>query len=325
MQETAYAFAVAFTRTLENKMLTKADLESLLHMDAPAAAMRLLADKGYGGGELYAPERLEQLLRAEQEHAFEQVRAACPDGAPIGVLLYQNDFQNLKTVLKAVFSGASWEALMVHPCSAEPALLYRCVAENDLDALPAFLREAAREAYDVLVQTGDGQLCEVVLDRAALLAVARAAEGENSPFLRGWAELKCAVANVKIAVRGARAQVPSMVLGRALIPYGPLSAQRLQQAASQGEGAVREALAESGWEEAAHAAEQSAGALEKWCDNQVMAYLRQAKYQAFGFAPILAFLQAKETELQAVRIIVSGLMGGVPEQTVRERLRDGYV
>ena len=56
-----------------------------------------------------------------------------------------------------------------------------------------------------------------------------------------------------------------------------------------------------------------------------MEYIKKAKRKCFGFDPIIAFLIAKEYELQAVRIILSGKLNGVPVNILSERLRDMYV
>ena len=64
---------------------------------------------------------------------------------------------------------------------------------------------------------------------------------------------------------------------------------------------------------------------EKACDDAVTAYLSQAKYIAFGDAPVAAYLAAKENEWTAIRVIMSGRLAGLSKETIRERLREAYV
>jgi V/A-type H+-transporting ATPase subunit C len=45
----------------------------------------------------------------------------------------------------------------------------------------------------------------------------------------------------------------------------------------------------------------------------------------FGDSVLIAFAAAKENEITAARIIMSGRMAGVPTESIRERLRDAYV
>ena len=52
---------------------------------------------------------------------------------------------------------------------------------------------------------------------------------------------------------------------------------------------------------------------------------RSAKYEFFGFAPIAAYYFAKTTEIKTVRIVLSAKLAGVPNDIIRERVRDLYV
>ena len=57
----------------------------------------------------------------------------------------------------------------------------------------------------------------------------------------------------------------------------------------------------------------------------VTAYLAGARYVAFGEAPLIGYLAARETELTNVRVILSGRLAGLDADTIRERLRESYV
>ena len=49
--------------------------------------------------------------------------------------------------------------------------------DKEYDRFPEDMREAAREAYETFLHTRDGQLADIIVDRAALDAI-RAAGGE---------------------------------------------------------------------------------------------------------------------------------------------------
>ena len=49
-----------------------------------------------------------------------------------------------------------------------------------------------------------------------------------------------------------------------------------------------------------------------------------AKYIALGPEPVIAYLMAKETEIKNLRIIFTGKINRLPENTIRERLREAY-
>ena len=45
------------------------------------------------------------------------------------------------------------------------------IKEKDFGKLPANMQHAAEEAYESLLHTRDGQLCDVIIDKAALEAI----------------------------------------------------------------------------------------------------------------------------------------------------------
>ncbi|MBO1722799.1 V-type ATPase subunit, partial [Extibacter sp. GGCC_0201] len=72
---------------------------------------------------------------------------------------------------------------------------------RDWQALPANMRAAAEEAYETFLHTRDGQLCDIIVDRAALEAIYAEGEKAADPVIRAYAESTVAVADIKIAVR----------------------------------------------------------------------------------------------------------------------------
>ena len=63
------------------------------------------------------------------------------------------------------------------------------------------MREAASEAVDTLLHSGDGQLCDVIIDRATMEAILAAGKKSKAAIIRDYAESTVAVANIKVAVQ----------------------------------------------------------------------------------------------------------------------------
>ncbi len=328
MKETRFAFAVAYMRTLENKMLEQSDIDAMLNLSSLGDAMKYLADRSYGSGERTGHEgkkEIDDMLKAELEKSWQEIREACPKGAPIDVLLYQNDFSNLKTIMKAVFGGEEWEHLMMYPCTVEPQLIYKAVSEKDLEEMPVLLQLPAMQAYEVLARTSDGQRAEMILDKAAFATMRATAQKAKNRFLIGWVELWSQLTNMKTALRSARDKKDIHFLQEAFLKTDEIGGDALLAAAAQDEAAVLGVFSEQGYDDAVEAANKSISEFEKWTDNQLMEYVKSAKNACFGFEPLVAYLFGKKSELQAVRIVLYGLLNGVPKNTLKERLRDMYV
>ncbi|MEI3129787.1 MAG: hypothetical protein V8S89_02705 [Oscillospiraceae bacterium] len=60
--------------------------------------------------------------------------------------------------------------------------------EKDYDAFPAALRPVAQEACETLLQTRDGQLCDVIVDRGCLEAICHAGRASDEAIIRDYAE-----------------------------------------------------------------------------------------------------------------------------------------
>ena len=274
MKDTGFVYASAYIRILENKMLGKVDYEAMLSAPSHEEALRYLSAKGW---------------EADMAQIWNEVQEACPESAPLHILLYQNDFHNLKAILKAMFGGAKHEPLMLEPYTVLPDVIHRAAQEGKLESLPEPFRQPAMEAYHILARDNDGQTAEIVLDKTLFAVMREAALQSKNDFLIGWVDLNIMLINTKTALRGG---TQSALLGnRQIMPDAP---------------------------------KESITALELWCDNQLIEYLRQAKRKLFGIEPVFAFLAGKQFELQAVRIILSGLRRGIPTGTLRERLRDVY-
>ena len=63
------------------------------------------------------------------------------------------------------------------------------------------MRAAAQEAHETFLHTGDGQLCDIIVDRACLEVIYKAGQEADASIIRDYAESTVAVADIKIAVR----------------------------------------------------------------------------------------------------------------------------
>ncbi len=328
MKDTDFTYAVAYMRTMENSMLGQGDIDALLNFSSVEDAAKYLMDRSYGSGDKFevdGKKDIDNLLRSELEKTWREVREICPKGAPIDVLLYQNDFQNLKTILKAVFGNTGWEQLMLEPSTVEPREMYLAVSENKFDDLPALVRRPASEAYEVLAKLGDGQKAEIVIDNACFSAMNAIAEKEKNAFLRDWVNLWAVLANLKMMLRAAHAEKDRAFIEGAMLPMRGPDPAPMAEAAAGGVSSVLDWMNNNGYNDAADAAQRSTSEFEKWCDNKLMELIQSVKNNTFGFEPLLAFLYGKRAEIQGVRIVLYGLLNQIPKATIKERLRDMYV
>ena len=64
---------------------------------------------------------------------------------------------------------------------------------------------------------------------------------------------------------------------------------------------------------------------EKLLDNYLMDVAKKGKYAAFSIEPLIGFMIAKEYEIKGIRMMMVGKNNKIPNEVIRERLRDAYV
>ena len=114
-------------------------------------------------------------------------------------------------------------------------------------------------------------------------------------------------------------------LERALAPCDSLNVRELADAAASGAEAVEKYLETTEYREGAGELKESLSAFERWCDNLLIRRIRPQLYNAFGLGPLAAYILARESEIKSVRIVLSGKKNHLPEESIRERVRETYV
>lgn len=323
MKENQYAFAVSSVRVNETRLLTGADVEQLLAAPTAGDVLRILRDRGWGNAE--TGQDSNGLLRAEAEKTWRFLEEIAPAIELFHSLILKNDYHNLKAALKCSLSGTSPNEYFTVPTVYDAEQIGDAIAQRSFEALPAVMQDAAREAYDVLVRTQDGQLADTILDAAALHAMRAVGRKSGNAFIDGLTELICATTNIKTAVRAAKTAKNTDFLERALSECDTLDKAALVNAAIRGTEPLYAYLAATPYEEAVAKLQSSPSAFEKWCDDLIMERLEAAKYQFFGPEPLAAFYLARDAEIKTVRIILSAKQNKVAPEIIRERLRKLYV
>ncbi len=205
MAEKQYTYAVARIRTKELSLLKSAFLEQLLAAKSYAECIQLLSEKGWGDG---TATDAEQILKGEQEKTWALMEELVDDVSVFDVFLYANDYHNLKAAIKMVYLDTERREAFFSHGTVQPETMLKALREQDYSLLPEAMRAPAKEAFDLLLHTRDGQLCDVIVDRAALDAIYAAGKAADHPIIREYAELTVAAADIKIAVRAQKPESP---------------------------------------------------------------------------------------------------------------------
>ena len=307
MKDSELTYAVSYLKTLENKMLTASDFETLIS-GSYDDAIKLLQDKGFGKKDSTDS----SILDDEAEKIWAEAEGVLPDPAVLDILKCKNDFHNLKTILKAFITNMSWENLVLTPSIINPEDIYSAVASNDFSGLPEFLSEVGKNAYGIITKEHDGQKAEIYIDKMAF-SYMKKLSGSNA-FLTEWVDKNILFINILIAMRCHR--LGSISADSAFIETDSDILLDLKTASETGD--FGEILKKVGY---AHEEDNiDIGEFEKWCEKKKSELFEVYKNHFFGIEPIFSFILSKEEEIKKVRIILSCLKNSIPTEIIRKRL-----
>jgi vacuolar-type H+-ATPase subunit C/Vma6 len=324
LSKTKYTYAVARIRALEVSLLTNAVIEQLLACKSAEQALQFLVEKGWGdltAGTLDADE----VLNKEEEKMWQTIREVAPDMHVFDVLSLPKLYHNLKAAIKEVCTEVENKNIFYDDCEIPGEEMFALVQNKEFDKLPGNMSATAREAFDTLLHTRDGQLCDLIIDHATLEAMLEAGKKSGEKIIEEYAQTAVAIADIKIAVRSQKTGKNAEFMKKAMVNCSEINVDQLTQAALAGAEEIAQYLEGTSYREGADALRISPSAFERWCDNKMTDSMRSQKYESFSVGPLLAYLLARQNEIKTVRIILTGKQNEFPDEAIRERIREMYV
>ncbi|MBO7473456.1 MAG: V-type ATPase subunit [Ruminococcus sp.] len=314
MNGTKYADAVGAIRAMENTLLTKNDIDQLINSRSRSEADAVISSRA---GSISATDTLKAV--------WEMLKGYAPGCKELEILLYRNDFHNLKAVLKAVISNRDPSLYYIEPSNVELSVLVDAINNRDYSILPEYMRKTAVEAYELVTNTLDGQLSDSLIDNAALKAMQHSSDECGSEFMQKYSQLNAACADIKTAYRCSLLNKSADFMEIALCGSKELDKEELLKAALGGTESLFGFLESTPYSDAASMLKVSAAKYEKWCDDVLIELAESARMKAFGPEPLAAFYIAKETEIKNIRILTVCKEFGADKATITERMRKLYV
>lgn len=320
--ELEYTYGVARIRALESSLFTDDTITALLQCKTYDDCINFLRDKGWGNG---SPEQtLPEMLSEEKAKVQKILNDLVEDSDAIDILTIKDEFHNLKAAIKQVCTADETKDIYFSHCKLEPEYLQNCIKQGEFSSLPDNMASAAKEATEVLLKTGSGQLCDAIIDRAALEAIREGGNNSENSLIKKYADLQVMIADIKIAVRCATTGKDSQFTKKCLVPCNGISVTDLTVAVENGITGVCDYLESAGLSDAVQALRKSKSVFECWCDNKIIKDIKPEKYNAFSIGPIVAYMIARENEIKTVKIILSGKLNGFDNEFIKERVRVMY-
>ena len=323
MSNTKYTYAVARIRALEVSLFSDAVIEQLLACKTAEQALQLVMEKGWG--DVSVSGGMDAVLKREEEKTWEVIRDVAPDMSVFDVLSYPKLYHNLKAAIKEVCTETQNPGIFYDDCQIPGREMLQIIESREFSRLPGNMSRVAEEAFETLLHTRDGQLCDIMVDKAALEAIYEAGRRSGEPIIEDYADTTVAIADIKIAVRSQKTGKSADFMRSAMAECTGVNVEQLIRAALAGADEIAQYLEGTSYAGGAEALRESPSAFERWCDNRMIETLKPQKYETFSVGPLLGYLIARENEIKTVRIILTGKQNGFPDDAIRERIREMYV
>lgn len=323
-----YAYAVGRIRSLENRYLTRQDIDRLIATEESEEAYRFLVEKGYAEGELKvkAWSDLESCLRIQRQEVLALISTLSKDTSISDLFRERYDFHNLKVLLKARYSGQNLEHLLIDVGTVPAETLVRALADDDYRPLPQFISNTVQVVNTGWEKTNNPQLIDILTDGEMYKRLSLVIRPFGNNFLNRWLDLEIDLANIKTLVRVKWLDLDTALLTQSLTEDGSIKETELLP------------LRETPWETVAsffsktrYAKTVATGTdallksgsfltLEKMADVSLISHLERAKVQSLGIEPLVAYLLLKEYEFKAVRTVLVGKANHLPAELIRNKL-----
>lgn len=325
IKEEDYLYICTRIKVLERNLLSRDKLRMLAVAKTDEEALKILQDAGW---QLQSLSGAEEAIASRRNETLKLLYRYAPDRRIIDLFRLRYDYHNVKVYVKARAQGIDADEMYSDAGTVPAETLRTALKEHRGDDIPKLLYDAAAAAQDLLARTRDPQQSDGLLDRAMAAQMLELAVAAKSKFLTSYVKLYIDGANLRVAVRAARAQKGAEYLRFALTEGGTIPTNPLRSGLTP--ELLHKLFGRGELSEAADAAVQAlAGGdmalLDKLCDEALMHHLNSARLTPFNEAQVASYLLAVENELVAVRTILAGRKMHLPEERLLERLRESYV
>ena len=328
-----YLFDCARIRAKEVGLVGRDRLEELMSAKTLTETLHRLSEMG---AEVVTEAETKRFLREETllkilRTAYADVIAASPDDKALRLWLYPYDCNNVKAAIKCFFRELDPRSMMFEFGTLGIDEIVRMVQNGDFSALPHFMRSGASEAMSSYAKNRDPQKIDLLMDAACYADMQAAARESGVAFAEKLVRVKIDMTNILTTVRVLRmksGELGRLLLRDALLVGGEIDTKDLVRWCEDGEETLWERLYYSTYGKLAEAVGQTdrtLSAIERCTDDCLMSYVREAKFASYGAEVLIGYLLAREYEVKNLRILLAGRELGLPTETIRERMRNGYV
>lgn len=321
--EKIYPYAVSKIKVRENKLLTKLNLEQLAAEKSVEKIVSILRDREYDFDMIQKPEDFEIVLKNAEEELYKLIKDIIDDSDFIKIFLNQNDYFNIKLILKSKIQGKSYETHLIDGGIISKNQIITVMENEDYKQLDDDIRQAIIEAKNEYEKTKLSFVIDTILDKACFKKMKLLSQNIKNDFIEKYIEKLIDITNIKTFFRVRKIYKNISIFEVSYIEGGRISLKTFLSNFNEDDEVLEKRFI--GFSEIIIQALNNYESLDKYCDNYLMKYMKEAKLKSLTIEPIVAYTYAKQTEFKNIRIIFTGKLNNINCEKIKERLRESYV
>jgi len=332
MNRLDYAQGVVRTRVIEKRLLTRSHILRLLDAADLAGVFKILGETEYSQTISRVRDNYdyEKVLLLELIRVYDLMRDVSAEGWVIDLHALKYDYHNLKVFVKERYLHEDLSRLYIPLGTDGYKQLRQRLEEGGSPGEDQFAR-ALKAAESSFEEEHEPQAIDLTLDMCYFSHLFGLAEKCSVELFIDYVRMMIDFANVLSFIRMQRQNKSIAFFEKAILPDGTVSKndiltyadEPVQKLIDLFKGNRTYNYMVKGLQ--AYEKSGSLAEFEKNMDNCLMELCSTAKNVIFGPEPIFTYIQAKETEIRNLRIIMAAKANNIAPEIISERLRDLYV
>ncbi|MCI8640491.1 MAG: hypothetical protein HFJ59_01250, partial [Clostridia bacterium] len=318
--EKLYPYAVAKIKVKENHLLTNSNLEQLASEDSIERIVSVLREKGYDFDMIERYEDYEIVLEKTEENLYKLVKEILEEDDIVKIFLSKNDYYNIKLALKSQIQGKEYTNKLLNSGTILKENILEIMENKEYDRLDKSMKQAIEEVINLYEKTKEPFIIDAILDKACFSNMKKLAQQLNNEFIVTYIEKLIDITNIKTFFRIRKIYKDKYILEASYIEGGKISLNTFIENLEEDEQNLKYKFI--GFSDTIEQAIYNYNNLDKFCDNYIMNYMKNAKLKSLTIEPILAYIYAKKTEFKNIRIVFTGKLNNISTEKIKERLRE---
>lgn len=306
MKDADFITVSSYIRTLENRLLTKSKLESLLSLHNFSDILKGLSQEtDYNFISVSNLDQAEHILKEEWKRVCEMLYKVTPHNEAVQIMLLPYEFHSLRQTMKEEMSQS-----------------------HKTIQLSEEMKKIRSEAEAL---EGNNQIKEIFLDRNMYETMIKISQMLNSDFITEQIQMKIDFYNIKAMLRAREMKKDSAFFELCYVKGGRLSKDVFLHNYSVPFSAVASSFTnkycnvevQKGLE--AYENNHNFSELETLFHNSLISHLKNAKLISYGPEVMYAYLMAKENEIRQIRLLLTCKFRNISDGILIRKLGESYV